>query len=595
MTPAQILKQTFGYDQFRPGQKEAVDALCQHKDLLAIMPTGAGKSLCFQVPALALDGITLVISPLISLMQDQVRSLCANGVPAAYFNRSLTPAQYRKALENFKHQQYKIVYAAPERLEAPGFLSVCKTLPITMIAVDEAHCISQWGPEFRPSYTRIPQFVQELANRPILAAFTATATPKVQEDIIRQLHLHAPARIQTPFDRPNLDFSILTPRNKKATILQLVRDQKGASTIIYCASRKACQEVSSHLNDHDIPCQPYHAGLDDKVRTRTQQDFINDRIPVIAATNAFGLGIDKPDVRCVIHYQMPASLEAYYQEAGRAGRDGQNAQCVLLYDPKDIRLQQFLIENGQTEYEDEQAHQQRITQDKHRLNAMIRYARSTSCLTRQILTYFGQETTQNCGHCANCKNPATKTDVTDAAMRLFAAILRTRTRYGTKKLLEIVTGKRTAFIRDNSLENNPAWGCLKNFDDPAELITQMLEQGYLTTQGEYPILALTNQAVTAIRNHQTIYMHTRTKAITTAVHTDAPLMTALKQVRKDLAREYHLPPYMIFSDATLQEMTAKKPLTLQEMLEISGIGTVKLEKYGDAFLEAIATSIKNEN
>lgn len=590
MKPEQVLAQTFGYSQFRPGQKEAVQTLCDGHDLLAIMPTGAGKSLCFQVPALTFPGITLVISPLIALMQDQVRSLCANGVPAAYFNRSLNPAQYRKALENLRNNQYKIVYAAPERLESPGFLSICKTLPISMIAVDEAHCISQWGPEFRPSYTRIPEFVAQLSTRPILAAFTATATPKVQQDIMEKLQLHDSRCIRTPFDRPNLDFSVLTPKNKDATLLQLVKAQKGASTIIYCASRKACEEVSQLLNQHQIQCLPYHAGLPDDLRTRTQEAFISDRIPTIAATNAFGLGIDKPDVRCVIHYQMPASLEAYYQEAGRAGRDGQQAQCILLFAPKDIRLQQFLMENG--DHEDDQAHQLRLTQDRHRLDAMIRYARSTSCLTRQILAYFGQPADKDCGRCSHCLHPAASTDVTNAALKLFAAILRTDARYGTRKLLEIVTAKRTAFIRDNHYDTHPAYGCLKDFPDPQELITQLLEQGYLQTQGDYPTLSLTPQAVKAIKEHQPIRMHTRTDTLTLHTATDDPLLHTLKNVRRQLAREYHLPPYMIFSDATLKELAAKKPLTLQEMLEVSGIGTVKLEKYGDAFLEAIASSTK---
>lgn len=587
----EALNTYFGYDSFRPGQEQAVNTILAGQDLLAVMPTGAGKSVCFQVPALTMPGITLVISPLISLMQDQVRELLAAGIPAAYFNRSLSAGQYRTALARMRQGQYRIVYAAPERLTAPAFLDICRELEISLIAVDEAHCVSQWGQDFRPSYLKIREFIDSLPKRPPVAAFTATATTPVRKQIISLLGLQNPAQVVTGFDRPNLTWQVRRESDRKSALAHIIRQRQDQSGIVYCATRKTVEEVAEHLQKLGLSARPYHAGMSEEKRRQTQDDFIYDRIPVIVATNAFGMGINKPDVRYVVHYQMPGSMEAYYQEAGRAGRDGDPAQCILLYSPQDLRLQTFMIENGEPNPElsaEEAALVQK--RDMDRLFQMRAYAQSTSCLRSQILRYFGEDPKEDCGKCSNCLADYEDRDVTAVAMALFAGIIRTGSRFGQKRVIEVLRGADTEFIRSRNLKDNPAYGKLREHTAKSleELTGQLCENGYLQITGDYPVLSLTKKAVRTISSHSPVVVKTATSTQRYTVLAESDdLFEALRQTRRELASRHRIPAYAVFNDATLHAMAAKKPCTKSDMLRVQGVGDVKFRKYGNAFLRTI--------
>ena len=594
----EVLRQYFGYDAFRPGQKQAVEAILHHQDLLAVMPTGAGKSICFQVPALACPGVTLVISPLISLMQDQVRELVAAGIPAAYFNRSLSAAQYKTALARLRQGQYKIVYAAPERLMAPAFLDICRELDISLIAVDEAHCVSQWGQDFRPSYLKIREFIESLFQRPPVAAFTATATGPVRQQIISLLGLQTPVQVVTGFDRPNLTWQVHRESDRLTALTYLIRQHRDQSGIVYCATRKTVEEVAAHLAKRGLSARPYHAGLGEEQRRQTQEDFIYDRIPVIVATNAFGMGINKPDVRYVIHYQMPASMEAYYQEAGRAGRDGDPAQCILLYSPQDLRLQSYMIENGDPNPELSQEEAQLVKKrDMDRLFQMRSYAQSTSCLRSQILRYFGEDPGEDCGKCSNCLADYEDRDVTAMAMAIFAGIVRTGSRFGQKRVIEVLRGADTEFIRSRDLKTNPAYGKLREHTARSleTLVAQLCENGYLQVTGDYPILSLTPKSCRTISSHSPVTVKTATSAERyTVLEESDELFEALRDVRRTIAQKHRIPAYAVFNDATLHAMASKKPCTKEEMLRVQGIGEIKLRKYGQAFLRVIQKHRRTE-
>ena len=509
MDKRQVLRHYFGHDGFRPGQEKMVDALLSGRDALGVMPTGAGKSMCYQVPALMLEGITLVISPLISLMADQVAALKSAGVPAAYLNSTLTPRQMDLAIERAWQGAYKIIYVAPERLETASFLRFARSVKIALLAVDEAHCISQWGQDFRPVYLRIADFVDQLPQRPVIGAFTATATQRVREDIIRHLHLVNPKTTTTGFDRPNLYFEVVRcgpGRNRDQALQDVLRGKEGLSGIVYCATRKAVEEVCDKLNEAGFNAARYHAGLSDEERKQNQEDFQYDRVQVMVATNAFGMGIDKSNVRFVIHYNMPRSMEAYYQEAGRAGRDGEKSECILLYSGQDIITAKWMIDNSPPNEALSAAEQSAVRkQDLERLNSMIDYCLRDECLRGMILRYFGEKPDEVCDDCGHCTGGRYQQEISKAPTTL----------------------RKTK--RDEVPKPAP-----KKIDA-----------------------------------------------------TNGSLMEKLKAVRMTLAKQQHVPPYIICNDATLASMERIRPQTKQGMLSVSGMGDVKTAKYGDAFLAVI--------
>ena len=442
-----ILKKYFGYTAFRDGQDKLIDSILCGKDVLGVMPTGAGKSLCFQVPTLMMKGVTIVVSPLISLMKDQVTNLVQQGVNAAYINRSLTSAQYQKVLENTRQGKYKIIYVAPERLVTESFLQICGSLDVSMVAVDEAHCVSQWGQEFRPSYLNIKKFINSLKRRPIICAFTATATKEVKEDLINLLGLSKPEIVTTGFDRPNLHFEVLKSKQKNAMLLKLLNERKDESGIVYCISRKKVEEVCKLLNKEGVKATRYHAGLKDEERKRNQDDFIYDRKTVMVATNAFGMGIDKSNVSFVIHYNMPKSIENYYQEAGRAGRDGCDADCILMYSANDVRIHKFMMENSDPNPELSEDEIEFVRQrDEDRLRQMVFYCTTEQCLRKQILRYFGDKYKETCDNCSNCLSNYKIKDVTIEAQKILSCIIRTKQKYGVKMITDILQGKSSEKI-----------------------------------------------------------------------------------------------------------------------------------------------------
>ena len=482
MDKFEVLKKYFGYDSFREGQELLIDSVLAGRDVLGIMPTGAGKSICYQVPALLLPGITLVISPLISLMKDQVQALKQAGIAAAYINSSLTEGQIAKALEYGAQGRYKIIYVAPERLETYGFLQFAGRVELSMVTVDEAHCISQWGQDFRPSYLKIVEFVRRLPARPILSAFTATATGAVKEDIACVLGLRDPQVLVTGFDRKNLFFAVETPGKKDEYLLRYAREHERESGIVYCATRKNVEAVYELLSSRGMPVTKYHAGLENEERQANQEDFIYDRKPVMVATNAFGMGIDKSDIRYVLHYNMPQSMENYYQEAGRAGRDGEPSECVLLYSPQDVIINRFLLESKEpaagASSEDLAAMGER---DNRRLQVMVNYCMTRNCLREYILRYFGEYGSGACGNCGNCRQEFQEADVTKEAKAVAECVLEMRQRYGINVVAGTLAGEDTAKLREYGVSAYHAYGRLKGWSlgGVREVITQMLTEGFL--------------------------------------------------------------------------------------------------------------------
>ena len=611
MMKQELLKTHFGYDTFREGQEAVIDALLAGKDVLAVMPTGAGKSICYQVPALMMKGITLVISPLISLMKDQVRSLNQVGISAAYLNSSLTQGQYFTALRYAKAGRYPIIYVAPERLTTEAFLDFALSADISMIAVDESHCVSQWGQDFRPSYLKIAEFVAQLPKRPVIGAFTATATKEVREDIARLLGLQDPFCTTTGFDRENLYFAVKTPKDKYKEVHDYILEHPDDSGIIYCLTRKLVEEVCGKLIRDGITATRYHAGLSDEERRNNQDDFIYDRCRVMVATNAFGMGIDKSDVRYVIHYNMPKNMEGYYQEAGRAGRDGDPAECILLYSGKDVVTNQYLIERGQDNQEMEAAVWRLVRErDQERLKQMTFYCFTHECLRDYILRYFGEYGSNYCGNCSNCLTQFENTDITEMAKALLSCIETSRQRYGATVIIDTVHGANTAKIRGYGMNENPEYGSLAKV--PVYRLRQVLNQlqleGYLTaTNDEYAILRLTPKAASVLNNEETVWMKlakeqtkseqetqkkSRKKKSALAgsgefTEAEENLFETLRKLRAQIAKEEKVPPYIVFSDKTLAHMCIIKPVNKEEMLSVSGVGEFKYEKYGERFLAAV--------
>ena len=600
MTPREALKRYFGYDSFRPGQEEIVSALLAGRDALAIMPTGAGKSLCYQVPALLLPGLTLVISPLISLMQDQVKGLNAAGIHAAFINSSLTETQIARALDLAAEGSYKLVYVAPERLESPVFRSFAAGADISMVTVDEAHCISQWGQDFRPSYLKILDFIDSLPRRPIVSAFTATATREVKDDIVCTLRLHDPKVLVTGFDRPNLYFQVERTRRKDDFVIQYLRDHPGESGIIYCATRKNVEEVCAFLQASGLPATRYHAGLEPEERQQNQQAFLFDEAPIMVATNAFGMGIDKSNVSYVIHYNMPKNMESYYQEAGRAGRDGRGADCILLYSAKDVRTNQFLINNSEPNpdlTEDEQEEVRR--RDRERLKQMTFYCTTHKCLRKFILEYFGDKGPERCEKCSNCLSNHENTDITVDAQKIMSCVARTGQRYGKKVICDVLRGSKNERLISAGLSRQSTYGIMADCPEKRlrDIIDHLCENGYMTAQGdEYPILKLAPKSRRVLTGQETLRMMLeipqKKKA---AAAKDAPLppsdeklLAALKDLRKSLAMRQSIPAYVVFTDATLIDMCRLKPKTQEEFMEVSGVGQAKSQRYGEVFLAVIA-------
>lgn len=603
MNANEVLKQYFGYDAFREGQENIIGTILAGRDTLAIMPTGAGKSICYQVPALLLPGITIVISPLISLMQDQVKALNEAGIHAAFINSSLTDAQISKALDKAVEGVYKIIYVAPERLESWEFIRFASRADISMVTVDEAHCISQWGQDFRPSYLKIIDFIKGLIKRPIISAFTATATEEVKNDIACILNLQNPNIVVTGFERENLYYRVESIKGKDEFVIDYIEKHREESGIIYCATRKNVDTLYEKLHNKGMEVTKYHAGLDNETRKKNQNDFIYDRAPIIVATNAFGMGIDKSNVRYVIHYNMPQSMENYYQEAGRAGRDGANAECVLLFSAQDVIINKLLLEKKdfrEIQEEDIELIQQR---DARRLQIIEGYCRTTSCLRNYILDYFGEKTTSQCDNCGNCHRVYREEDMTEAAKWVINCVAETKGHYGITIVLGTLLGANRARLRELGTINYKSYGKLRDHSE-AELrllINQMILEGYLyQTEEQYSVLKMGD--ITALKNpdtHIIVKMYEEKKELsekqkkTRKKSTDAltkagyELFEKLRGLRLIIAREEALPPYIIFSDKTLIDMCVNVPRNKDEMLSVSGVGSVKFEKYGHRFLEEI--------
>ena len=597
MTKEEALKTYFGYDAFRGGQEPVIDTLLSGRDALAIMPTGAGKSVCYQVPALLLPGITLVISPLVSLMRDQVTQLVQMGVPAAFLNSSLTFRQYLLALSRAKEGRYKIIYVAPERLETEGFLDFACHADISLVAVDEAHCISQWGQDFRPSYLHIPAFLEKLGRRPPLGAFTATATPEVREDIEKLLGLRDPLRVTTGFDRKNLYFEVQEPADKRSALLELVRSRPDKCGIVYCSTRKTVEEVCGLLQEAGVSATRYHAGLEPEERQRNQEDFLYDRARVMVATNAFGMGIDKSDVRYVIHYNMPKYIESYYQEAGRAGRDGLPSSCILLYSGRDVRTAQFLIEHGESREELDAETAERLRErDMLRLRKMVGYCRTRRCLRQYILQYFGETAPDTCDTCWNCLHNFEEVDIGREARAILRCVMETGQHFGVSVIAETLCGAESDKVRKYHMDEEATYGLLRDITqkEVRDRIRFLIDEGVLALSPvPYPVVLLGERAEDAVLGG--LYMRTVKEERPAARRpvpeeldgAQAELFGRLRALRARLARRQGIPAYAVFSDKTLRELAVVRPRTLEELKSVSGIGDAKARKYGKQVLEEI--------
>ena len=606
-TPKEALKAVFGYDSFRPGQEAVINAILKGRDILAVMPTGAGKSLCYQVPAMLLSGITLVISPLISLMQDQVKALNEAGVNAAFINSSLSEKELNDTFKNAYKGHYKIIYVAPERLMSEGFISFAKSVEISMVTVDEAHCISQWGQDFRPSYMDIAEFINILDKRPIISAFTATATQNVREDIICSLGLSDPYFLVTGFDRENLFFQVDKPQNKERFILDFIERHRGESGIIYCATRKNVDSLYTLLRKQHISVGKYHAGMSNEERKQMQNDFVFDYTSIVIATNAFGMGIDKSNVRFVIHYNMPSSMENYYQEAGRAGRDGLNSECILLFSPQDIIINRFLLEHKDFSDIDPIDAMTIRERDIKRLQIMEGYCYTTECLRNYILKYFGEDPKKPCDDCGNCLRQFETLDMTDEAKKIINCIYESRGRYGKNIIMDTVLGAKTARLTEIGATEYKSYGVLESSNKNLlrRLIEELLLEGYIAT-GEYQVLKLRD--ISRLKNTETKVLvkitdedkmakrkekpKSNKKGIDSLTSKGFKLFDKLKELRLEIARAEKIPPYIVFNDKTLIDMCAKMPTTKSDMLNVSGVGENKYGKYGERFIAVIKEYVK---
>lgn len=600
MEKLELLKAYWGYSSFKGAQQQVIDNITAKRDVLCVMPTGAGKSVCYQVPALMLEGVTIVISPLISLMTDQVRSLVNMGIKAAYLNSSLSASQQALAMQRARAGAYKIIYAAPEKLLTSDFLNMCKSINISMVAVDEAHCISHWGQDFRPDYLKIVDFIARLNHRPIVSAFTATATPEVREDIEHILQLNNPFVITTGFDRPNLSFQVMHPKNKDTQLLSIVRSSPEECGIVYCNTRSNVEDVCKMLQEAGIKALPYHAGMSMNERKQNQEAFIYDRCRVIVATNAFGMGIDKSDVAYVVHYNMPQNIEGYYQEAGRAGRDGSAAKCILLFSGKDYATNKFLIEKSIESSQLEPETAQIIVENKLRqLNAMYGYCNTADCLRAFILKYFGQPYSGYCGNCSNCTGDFVEKNITIEAQKVLSCIAKTKQRFGARMIADILLGSKNQNIINNGFDSLSTYGLLKDNtqDEVNKIINYLIVKEYVfRTQDKFPILKLNGSSVKILKGELKVTMRTqrtdtlkREKAFTVSENDgyNEEMYDYIRSVRNRLAEEENVPAYVIFSNNSLKDMCIKKPTDLSRILNVSGVGTRKAENYGLIFITAI--------
>ncbi|WP_313568367.1 DNA helicase RecQ [Acetoanaerobium noterae] len=592
-----ILKTYFGYDEFRNGQDKLIKSIIEGRDALGIMPTGGGKSICYQLPAIALDGITIVISPLISLMKDQVDSLNELGINAAFINSTLDNDEFLQILEGIRANSYKIVYVAPERLNTDSFINLVKDISISLVAVDEAHCISQWGHDFRPSYLEIPRFINSLKQRPAVAAFTATATKEIIKEIKRLIGLRNPIEVTTGFDRPNLYYQVLKVSNKSKFLIEYLNDNfKTESGIVYCATRKSVESLVKILNDKGFSAVGYHGGMNSEERQNNQDEFILGNKRLIVATNAFGMGIDKPDVRFVIHYNMPKNMEAYYQEAGRAGRDGEKSDCILLYSASDIVKQKLMIQNDDIDPK----RQEMLYKN---LQYLVNYCNTNDCLRNQILNYFDEDfASDKCKNCSNCIDSSEMMDITLEAQKILSCIYRVSQRYGANMVIQVLRGSKNKKVLEARLDNVSTYGIMKEYSDSAisEIIMTLVSSGYIhMTHDKYPVLKLTSKSADVLsgktklhhKKHLLQKKDEKEKASKSIkggnIDFDIELFEKLKQYRYKIAQEKGLPPYVIFHDIALKEMAAYLPVNKESFLEIKGVGEKKYENYGEGFIDII--------
>lgn len=582
----QALKKVYGYDSFRKGQEDIISGILHGRDTLAILPTGGGKSICYQIPSLLLPGTSLVISPLISLMKDQVDALRRVGVSAAFLNSSLGAAEYRDVMRNAMQGEYKLLYVAPERLDAPMFQSLSEQLSIPLIAIDEAHCVSQWGHDFRPSYRQLAGWIARMKDRPLVAAFTATATNEVAIDIAQMLKLRDPSVFVTGFARPNLSLSVVTGVDKKKFLERFVSERKEQSGIIYAATRKEVENVYEQLTRRGIQAGKYHGGLSDAERADTQEKFRFDEIRVMIATNAFGMGIDKPNVRYVLHWQMTGDIESYYQEAGRAGRDGEESECILLFEPADMQVQRFLIEQGTGDTD-------RKSIQLSKLHTMMNYSRTQRCLQQFIVDYFGETGVEACGKCSSCLDKSEPVNRTDEAKMALSCVGRMKGRFGVMMAAKVLKGSRDKRLLEFGLDRLSTYGLMRHLPEKeiADWLYWLVSEGYLRlSEGQYPVVSLTANALPVLEGREAIMQRVRATVRQSASSDNAnasPLFEALKQWRKEKAAVEGVPPFMLFFDATLREIANVQPQTVEQLLEVKGIGSAKAEKYGEGLLSII--------
>ncbi len=576
----EVLQDYFGYDDFRVGQENVIESVLNGQDTLCVMPTGGGKSLCYQVPALVMEGTVLVISPLISLMKDQVDALREAGISAAYINSTMTTEEYQETMDATIRGDYRLLYIAPERLDSPSFTNRLQLMNVPLVAVDEAHCISQWGHDFRPSYRNIRRMISLFHEKPVLLALTATATPAVREDICSQLTIAENDTVMTGFERENLTFSVIKGQDREKFVIDYVKKNEGEAGIIYAATRKAVNHLYEVLSRRGVRVGKYHAGLSDVEREEGQERFLNDETAVMIATNAFGMGIDKSNIRYVIHYQMPRNMESYYQEAGRAGRDGLDSDCTLLFSSQDVQTQRFLI--------DQSLDETRIPMELEKLQSMIDYCHTESCLQKFIVQYFGEEDVENCGRCANCTDTRESSEVTEDVQKVLSCVIRMEQRFGKTMIAQVLTGSRSKKVLDFGFNKLTTYGILKgrSTKDVSDFIEFIISENYLGVEnGQFPIIYVTEQGRSVLLGKQKVYR--KVSVVTKQITKDDPLFEKLRALRRKLAQDAGVPPFVVFSDKTLQDMVSKMPTTEEVFLEVNGVGLTKLERYGEPFLNEI--------